>query len=180
MVLGLAGPALVPGLGDAEQLLPVLATRHLPGLLSVLFIGGLVSAILSTVDTTLLTAGGLLSHNLAIPLLRIQEDRARLRISRGGVMLCGLVAWAIAYSADGVFALVQEASSFGTAGALVTVCFGLFTRIGGPWAAGSTLVGSLLAYLGANAGGVEAPFLASLAAAVAVYLGVAVWEGSEP
>jgi Na+/proline symporter len=177
VVLGLAGPVLVPGLADSEQLLPVLAARHLPGMLSVLFIGGLVSAILSTVDTTLLTAGGLLTHNLAVPLLRVDSDRARLRIARAGVVLCGVVAWAIAYSAEGVFALVQQASSFGTAGALVTVSFGLFTRLGGPWAAGSTLVGSLVSYLGATSAGLATPFLASLATALVVYLAVAVWEG---
>lgn len=170
VVLGLAGPALVPGLDDAEQLLPVLASRHLPGLLYVLFAGGLVSAILSTVDTTLLTAGGLLTHNLAVPILQLTDERTRLRVSRGGVMLCGVIAWAIASTAEGVFALVEEASSFGTAGALVTVCVGLFTRIGGPWAAGSTLLGALAVYLGATFGGLETPFLASLGSALVLYL----------
>lgn len=176
VVLGLAGPALVPGLDDAEQLLPVLASRHLPGLLYVLFAGGLVSAILSTVDTTLLTAGGLLTHNLAVPILRIEHERTRLRVSRAGVMLCGVIAWAIASSAEGVFALVEEASSFGTAGGLVTVCFGLFTRVGGPWAAGTTLLGALAVYLGATFGGVSAPFLASLGSALVLYLVVGAWE----
>ncbi len=176
VVLGLAGPVLVPGLADAEQLLPTLAQRHLPGVLYVLFAGGLVSAILSTVDTTLLTAGGLLTHNVAVPLLRIEQPRARLRMARAGVVACGLAAWAIASSAEGVFALVEEASSFGTAGALVTVCFGLFTRVGGPWAAGSTLVGALAVYLGATYGGLSTPFLASLASALLLYLGVSVWE----
>jgi Na+/proline symporter len=176
VVLGLAGPALMPDLPDAEQLLPRLAERHLPGVLFVLFAGGLVSAILSTVDTTLLTAGGLLTHNLAVPLLRIERDATRLRVARLGVMLCGVVAWAIASTAEGVFALVEEASSFGTAGALVTVCFGLFTRWGGPWAAGSTLVGALAVYLGATFGGVDAPFLASLGSALVLYVGVGAWE----
>ncbi len=176
VVLGLAGPVLVPGLEDAEQLLPVLASRHLPGVLYVLFAGGLVSAILSTVDTTLLTAGGLLTHNLAVPMLRIEKERTRLRVSRAGVMMCGVVAWAIASTAEGVFALVEEASSFGTAGSLVTVCFGLFTRWGGPWAAGSTLVGALAVYLGATFGGAATPFLASLASALLLYVAVGAWE----
>jgi Na+/proline symporter len=174
--LGLAGPALVPDLADPEQLLPVLAERHLPGVLFVLFAGGLVSAILSTVDTTLLTAGGLLTHNLAVPMLRIVDARARLLVSRTGVFLCGVAAWAIARTSDGVFTLVEQASSFGTAGALVTVCFGLFTRVGGRWAAGSTLVGALAVYLGATVGGVETPFLTSLGSAVLLYLGVSIAE----
>lgn len=177
VLLGLAGPALLPGLADAEQLLPTLASRHLPGLLFVLFAGGLLSAILSTVDTTLLTAGGLLTHNVLAPALRLTDDRARLRLARAGVIACGVVAWAIARSAEGVFALVEEASSFGTAGALVTVCFGLFTRLGGAWAAGCTLVGSLVVYLAGTYGGLATPFLASLASALLLYLGVSVLEG---
>jgi Na+/proline symporter len=178
VVLGLAGPVLVPGLADAEQLLPTLAQRHLPGVLYVLFAGGLVSAILSTVDTTLLTAGGLLTHNVAVPLLRITAPHQRLRVARVGVFACGVAAWAIASSAEGVFALVEEASSFGTAGGLVTVCFGLFTRFGGPWAAGTTLVGALAVYLGATYGGLATPFLASLASALLLYVAVGAWERS--
>lgn len=176
VMLGLAGPALLPELVDSEQLLPVLAAQYLPGVLSVLFVGGLVSAILSTVDTTLLTAGGLLTHNLAVPILRIKGERARLRTARIGVMLCGLVAWAIANSAEGVFALVEEASSFGTAGALVTVSFGLFTNFGGPWAAGSSLLGALVVYLAATVVELPAPFLASLAAAFVICVRVALAE----
>jgi len=176
VLLGLAGPRLLPNLAQSEQLLPALASQHLPGLLFVLFAGGLVSAILSTVDTTLLTAGGLLTHNLIAPLAGVERERDRLRLARAGVVACGVVAWLIARSADGVFALVQEASSFGTAGSLVTVCFGLFTRIGGPWAAGATLLGALATYLLATLGGLATPFLASLASAVLLYLGVAVLE----
>jgi Na+/proline symporter len=179
VTLGLAGPALQPGLADPEQLLPALAAQHLPPALFVLFAGGLVSAILSTVDTTLLTAGGLLTHNLLAPLGGARDARARLRLARGGVVACGVAAWLIARSADGVFALVEQASSFGTAGALVTVSFGLFTRLGGPAAAGSTLVGALAVYLGAAYGGVPTPFLASLASALLLYLGVSALEARQ-
>lgn len=71
---------------------------------------------------------------------------------------------------------MEAASSFGTAGGLVTVCFGFFTRVGGAWAAGTTLVGALVVYLGATLGGVETPFLASLASALLLYLGVSAME----
>ena len=88
------GPPLPGGtpapLGRPEPLLPALASRHLPGLLFVLFAGGLVSAILSTVDTTLLTAGGLLTHNLIAPLTAVESERDRLRLARAGVVGCGV------------------------------------------------------------------------------------------
>jgi len=64
VLLGLLGAALVPGLADPEQVLPRLAQLHLPPLGVVLFLGALFSAILSTVDSNLLSASALLSHNV--------------------------------------------------------------------------------------------------------------------
>ena len=52
---------------DAEHVLPALAATHLPQIGYVLFVGALVSAILSTVDSCLLVSGSLISHNLVVP-----------------------------------------------------------------------------------------------------------------
>jgi Na+/pantothenate symporter len=68
VTLGLAGAVLVPGLEESEQVLPVLADRYLPTFLAVMFSGALVSAILSTVDSALLVAAGLVSHNVVVQL----------------------------------------------------------------------------------------------------------------
>ncbi len=61
------GTALAPGLADPEQLVPALAQEHLGTVTFVMFSGALVSVILSTVDSTLLAAGGMVSHNLVTP-----------------------------------------------------------------------------------------------------------------
>ena len=100
MALGLVGSALLPGLAEPEQILPLLAERYLPTLLYVLFAGALVSAILSTVDSALLVAAGMLSHNLAVPLLPGLSERDKVRLARAGVALLGLVAYAMAYRAE--------------------------------------------------------------------------------
>jgi len=168
--LGLAAARLLPGLADAEQVLPALALELLPTVGYVIFVGALLSAILSTVDTILLVAGGLVAHNLVAPLLGLEDDARRLRLARFGVAVFGLVALLLALGASGVAELVEESSSFGTAGILVVVSFGLFTRIGGPRAATLTLLGGLGIYLGANLLGLPYPFLTSLAGALAVYL----------
>lgn len=132
VLLGLIGAQLVPDLADPEQLLPAIARQHLPVVFQAVFLGGLVSAILSTVDSTLLVSSGLLSHNLLVPALRIDNERVKVRVARGGVLVFGIMAYVLAIHATGVFALVEQASAFGSAGALVTVCFGLFTNFGGP------------------------------------------------
>jgi Na+/pantothenate symporter len=134
------------------------------------FIGALISAILSTVDTILLVAGGLLAHNLVGPLFNVTEERTKLRLARMGVLLFGIIALYLALGGRGVAELVQESSSFGTAGTLVVVTFGLFTRYGGARAAALTLLGGLAAYAGATALEMPYPFITSLGTSVVLYL----------
>ena len=69
LFLGMIGPGLVPDLADGEQILPILAQTYLPTALYIVFAGALMSAILYTVDSALLAAGALVSHNLVLPLL---------------------------------------------------------------------------------------------------------------
>ena len=176
LLLGVIGPVLTPGLGDPEQLLPTTARALLPTLGYAVFAGGLVAAILSTVDSTLLTASSLASHNLLVPALRLTSERAKVRLARGCVLVFGALAYALALRSDSVFELVEQASAFGSAGAVVTVTFGLFTRIGGATAAFSTLLAGVVTYLAGSYGGAAYPFLLSLGAALGTYLLVAMGE----
>lgn len=176
VLLGLIGARLVPDLADPEQLLPVLAQQHLPVALQAVFLGGLVSAILSTVDSTLLVSSGLLSHNLLVPALRVTNEQTKVRLARGGVLLFGVMAYVLAIHATGVFALVEQASAFGSAGALVAVCFGLFTNFGGARAATATLMAGVGSYIAAVVIGAETPFLVSLASAIGAYVLVGLTE----
>jgi solute:Na+ symporter, SSS family len=176
VIIGLLGSRFVTELADAEQIVPVIARELLPTALYAIFAGGLVSAILSTVDSTLLVSSGLLSHNLVVPVLGVTDERIKVRIARGGVVAFGCIAFALALRAEGVFALVEQASAFGSAGVLVTVSFGLFTRFGGPLAAWATLVTGLATYLWGSFTDHPYPFLTSLAAAVLMYVVIAVAE----
>lgn len=180
LVIGLFGPGLVPGLADPEELLPRVARDLLPTFAYALFAGALISAILSTVDSTLLTASSLLSHNILVPLLQVSHEGRKVLLARGGVMVFGVVAYFLARHAEGVFALVEEASSFGSAGALVSATLGLFTRFGGARAAMATMTLSPVTYVMASLAGATTPFLLSLAVALASYVLVASVERRAP
>jgi Na+/proline symporter len=180
LLVGLLGQRILPGLAEPEQLVPAVARELLPTVLYAVFAGGLISAILSTVDSTLLVSSGILSHNLVVPILRVRDERAKVRIARTGVVVFGGVAYALALHAEGVFALVEQASSFGSAGVLVTVCFGLFSRVGGPRTAAATLGAGVAAYVGGVATDFPYPFLLSLAAALAIYVVGAAAESLRP
>lgn len=176
--LGLVGSGLVGGLEDPEGVLPALARQELAPWLYVVFAGALVSAILSTVDSNLLVCSSLLSHNLVFPLLGQVGERQKVRYARFGVAGFGVVAWIMALNADGVFALVEQASAFGSSGIFVIVVFGLFTRFGGAASAAASLAAGALVYVWGSWAGWETPYLASLAAALASYLLASPLRGS--
>ena len=170
VTLGLVGAALLPGLEDGEQLLPRLAQEYLPTALYAVFAGALVSAILSTVDSVLLVASSMVSHNVIVSLRPDIGEAAKVRLARGGVALFGVLAYVIALHAEGVYALVEEASAFGSAGLFVVLVFGIFTRWGGTPAACLTMVAGMLVWiLGAYVLKWQHPFLLSLAASLAAY-----------
>jgi Na+/proline symporter len=174
VVLGLAGPALAPGLDEPEQLVAVLAERHLSTFLYVLFAGALISAILSTVDSCLLAAASLVSHNLVVPLRPSLSERQKIAAARIGVAAFGIVAYVIALYSGGIYELVATASAFGSAGIFVVGLFGLFSRIGGAASAYAALVVGV----GVWACGEywlewSTPYLAALGSSLAAYLAAA-------
>ena len=107
--------------------------------------------------------------------LGVYQD-GKVLYARGGVVAFGIVAYVLALHATGVFSLVEQASSFGSAGVLVSACFGLFTRFGGATAAIATMALGAISYLAASATAAETPFLLSLLGAFATYVLVAVVE----
>ena len=180
VTLGLVGAQILPGLEDPEQILPRLAQIHLPGMLYVLFAGALVSAILSTVDSTLLTASSLVSHNIILPVRPGLSEAWKLRSARIGVAAFGVLACAMALTAEAVYTLVEQSSAFGSAGIVVIVTFGLFTRFGGPVSALAALVAGVgIWVLGSYVMDLSWAYLAALAGAVGSYVLTALFVGEE-
>ncbi len=171
--LGLVGPALVPNLGESERLLPELAARFLTPLGGVLFSCSLLAAILSTVDSVLLSNSALLSHNLLTPLFRIQTGAGKLWLGRIVLVLSGLFALAVAVGASGVYALVESASAIGTAGVLVvTLAASKRTRVDSRAALWTLAVG-LFTTPALRFIDFPAPFLASVAlSALTLFVGL--------
>jgi Na+/proline symporter len=168
--LGMIGPQLLPGLADAEHFLPELARTQLHSVAYILFVGALISAILSTVDSTLLAASSLVSHNIIVSFRPQTSDRGRLLLARAGVVVFGIAAYALALGATSVFELVQQANGIGSAGIFVLMCVGLYTRGRGRAGAYATLGAGLGVWLyGTYVGEWACPYLLSFAAAVIAY-----------
>lgn len=179
--LGLLGPVLLPDLKDPEQFLPTLMKQQLSPLLYVLFTGAILCAILSTVDSTLLAAAAVVSHNIIVPLRPALRDDAKLRISRICVVCGGVIACVLALSAESIYKLVSSASAFGGGGLFVLLLLGMFTRLGGARSGLAALIVSMAVWAWGNyIGQWESPFVASLAVAMLVFVVLGVRERVSP
>ena len=174
--LGLIASAYIGEGADAEQVLSRIAQQQLNLPLYILFLGALVSAILSTLSGALLVAGSLAAHNIVLPLQPKLKEKHRLLTNRVAVVIFGFVCYGIALSSESVYDLVQESSSLGSSGILVLIVFALWGgRLGGPKSAYAALIASLGVFVfGRHAWQIDYPYLTSLAAALGAYL-IAAW-----
>ncbi len=169
--LGLIGFRLLPGLEHGEQILPLLAREHLSDILYVVFAGAIVSSILSTVDSALLASAALLAHNVILPSRPQIAERHKVRMERGIVAASGILAFVLALHAEGVYDLVKDASSFGSAGIFTAFMFGMFTRFGDQRNALAALVTGVLVWVTAHYFlRLELSYLLSLGCSIAAYV----------
>jgi len=169
--IGLVGAQLLPNLAVPEQILPTMAMTYLPTIGYIIFAGALISAILSTVDSALLVASSLVSHNIVQSVRPGMKESGKVLAARIGVVVFGLIAFTIAVFAEGIYDLVVEAASFGTAGIFTIVVFGLFTRWGGRFSAMLTLLLTMSSWLWMTyALALEYAYILSLFVAISTYL----------
>lgn len=140
VLLGLLGTAVGFQASDQDSYLPQLASQYLDPILYVVLMGAIVSAILSTVDTTLLAVSAIATRNIVERVVPDLSERAKVNVGRALTASAGLVALAFAASGENIKGLVEIASSFGSSGILVALLFGLHTKFGDERAAVAALV----------------------------------------
>lgn len=146
ITVGLLGHVYHPNLAETDSIMPMLAKSHLHVFFYVIFVGALVAAILSTVDSTLLAVSALFTHNLVFPYYPGLSDKKRVLLARVGVLSSGVIAYGLTFSSDSVTEMVETASSLGGPTILVMVCFALFTKVGNHISALVAMVTSLVVW----------------------------------
>lgn len=170
-VIGLMGSGLISPAAQQDAFLPALALEVMPPVLYIVFLGALVSAILSTIDSALLAVTALLGHNIVVPLFPDLSEQSKTRIERAIVVLAGIFCYFIAVGGDTVFGLVELSSSFGSGGILVCVVAGLHSKFGSRLAALLTLgTGMVLTLAGEFVFDFEAPYLVAVLGSLFVYV----------
>ena len=176
VMIGLLGPMQMSNLADPETIMPLLAKKHLSYVFYVMFVGALVSAILSTVDSTLLSASALMSHNLIYPQMKNLTERKKVIIARAGVLASGVVAYIIAFSSDSIISLVELASTLGGPTVLVITVFALFVPKGNATSAMVGILSSVFVWVLTNfVIEVEAPVILTVMTCVVGYVITIPW-----
>lgn len=132
----LIDPKMVNGLlatGETvhrQYVLPNLVMNHAPLLAQIIFFGALISAIKSTASGTLLAPSTVFAENIIYPLLKVQDDQARLRIVRIVLVLFTIAVTLFAlYKAEvGIFNMVENAYKVTLVAAFVPLVAGLYWK----------------------------------------------------
>ena len=115
VTLGYIATVSMPGVEDSNAIIPLLAVEHLHPIVVAIFVGAVVSAIMSTSDSILLGIGTIISNNL-LPLVKKDPPEAlSLSVARWTVPVTGAVAIYVAFNTATVISAIGLAVSIGFA-----------------------------------------------------------------
>lgn len=175
VTLGYMATVAMPGVEDPNAIIPLLAVEHLHPVLVAIFVGAVVSAIMSTSDSILLGCGTIISVNLLPRVHAEPSEELKLRVARWSVPVMAAIALYTAFNTSTVISAIAAAISLGFAGlsapGILNIWWKKLNRFGGysGIAAGFVTFGLLKAFfpeLPADFAG----FWASLVVSVAVSL----------
>jgi SSS family transporter len=127
VLIGLAGRLVMPGLEDPEQLMPKLALECLHPVVVVVFLGALVSAIMSSSDSSLLAAASLTVNNIVLRLFPSRRGQG-LAIMRIATILLAILSIGVALAVNEIYSLMVNSWATLLVGIFVPVTAALYWR----------------------------------------------------
>lgn len=122
LLLALAGKLMFPG-QEQTKILPALAHAFLHPVVAVIFLVAVLSAILSTIDSALLSPAGVLAQNV-VPRFRAVDA---LKSNRYAVLLVALCSLVLAYIGESAYTLLEAAYLLTMVGLFVPLMIGLYS-----------------------------------------------------
>jgi SSS family solute:Na+ symporter len=115
VTLGYIATITMPGIEDSNAIVPLLAVEHLPPLVVAIFVGAVVSAIMSTSDSILLGCGTIISVRL-LPLVKPDAPEAtKLAVARWSIPVIAVFAIYTAFNTATVISMIGLSISLGFA-----------------------------------------------------------------
>jgi len=142
VLLGMAGAVILPDLVEPELVMMELAMKYLPTAALVLFMGALVSALLSSADSALLAPARVIGWDLLHLAKPAASEKLSLLVSRLSVLGLGVVALVLALHRPAVYDLMVDSWSILLATLFVPLTAGIWwPRANGSGALAAVLVG---------------------------------------
>ena len=142
VLVGLVGAVLIPELQNPEHILPELGLKYLHPVLMALFVGALLSAIMSSADSGLLAPASVFGENILKRLKPSVSPSQQLASIRWAVIVTGAIALVVALYFQRVYDLMVNSWSVLMVSLFVPLTAGLYwKRTNGPAAVASLVVG---------------------------------------
>jgi SSS family transporter len=116
VTLGYIATVTMPGVDDPNAIIPLLAVEHLHPVVVAIFVGAVISAIMSTSDSILLGCGTVISVNLLPRIKKDPSDKLRLAVARWSVPVMALIALYTAFNTSTVISAIGLSIALGFAG----------------------------------------------------------------
>lgn len=149
LLLALFAKAYYPQLlkVDSQLLLPRMVMDHTNLLTQVLFLGALLSAIMSTASGAILAPSAILSENLVKPMFKNLSDRAFLWITRACVLFVAIISLIFAFMGESIYELVGSSSALSLVSLFVPLTTGLYFKGSNSVSAMSSMLCGFIAWL---------------------------------
>jgi len=147
-LIGIMTYKLNPGMEDISYLLVHAAMEHMPALLTAIFIAALVSALMSTSDSSLLAGASAVTENL-IPLItgKKLEGKKALWATRIMVFVNAAIGLAIALWAQTIYELSVVAWTLLLVGLFTPFAFGMYWKKANASGANAAFIGGFTVWI---------------------------------
>lgn len=148
LLIALIAVRLYPSLlAEDALLIPNLVMKFTPYGVQILFLGALLSALLSTTSGAILAPASVLGENLLKPMLKKPDDKKVLFYIRISVVLVtGACIW-MAITRQNIFELVSEASAFSLVSLFIPLNAGLWWKKASPMGSHLSMAAGLLVWI---------------------------------
>lgn len=187
--IGMASRLIIPDMKDSAQAMSLVMTALLPSGLRGLLIIGILSAIMSTADISILTASSNLTNDIYHKYVRREAGDAHLlRVAMAASLGLGALGAALAWFKQDIIGIIYIAFTLSSANLFIPTVFGFFWKRGTAKASFYSMLLSLIVVLAwylMPIFGVENRFLGTnpiwpgLAVSAAVYFLLSFWKEPE-
>ncbi len=152
-IIGVGASSLFPTI-QAEQAFPTVARQVFPPLVGGLVIAALISAIMSSADTTLMSASTILTTDIVKHFKPDLSDKRTITISRWSILVLGIFSLLLALVLKGVISALMFAYTIYTCGVILPVIVGFYRN-----RLKVTATAALAAVIGGGAAGLASKLL---------------------